>query len=210
MQGFFVGCIVAIASSRPLEKKTTRLLGKNQKTGRFPLWSWILFWPYHTGLRLKLLLEQTCVNDEPVLNELKETQPGWFIGGWPRRPDELPPTPAAVIDVTCELPRTCPKDTPYRCVPTWDTTGPSGLTRINEAIEWAVHQRAMGRNVLIHCAHGHGRSAAVLCAVLVHLGVAESGLEAITLIQRDRPLAKLNSLQRKAVDEIIQHQKKAM
>ena len=34
-------------------------------------------------------------------------------------------------------------------------------------MQWALQQRAAGRPVLVHCAHGHGRSATVLAAILI-------------------------------------------
>ncbi len=36
-----------------------------------------------------------------------------------------------------------------------------------QGVSWALAQRAAGRKVLVHCAHGHGRSATVLAAILI-------------------------------------------
>lgn len=36
-----------------------------------------------------------------------------------------------------------------------------------QGVQWALAQRAAGRPVLVHCAHGHGRSATVLAAILI-------------------------------------------
>jgi hypothetical protein len=45
-----------------------------------------------------------------------------YIGGWPEQPQWLPAGNPAMVDVTCELPRTF-FDSPYLCLPTWDTQG---------------------------------------------------------------------------------------
>lgn len=41
------------------------------------------------------------------------------------------------------------------------------LPRVVQGVSWALAQRAAGRKVLVHCAHGHGRSATVLAAILI-------------------------------------------
>lgn len=41
------------------------------------------------------------------------------------------------------------------------------MAQIEQGVQWALAQRAEGRPVLVHCAHGHGRSATVLAAILI-------------------------------------------
>lgn len=48
----------------------------------------------------------------------------------------------------------------------WDTHAPTAQ-QIEVGVQWALAQRAAGRPVLVHCAHGHGRSATVLAAILI-------------------------------------------
>ncbi|GMP22253.1 hypothetical protein CsSME_00000354 [Camellia sinensis var. sinensis] len=48
---------------------------------------------------------------------------------------------------------------------------------------------------------GHGRSVAVMCALLVALNVAEDWKNAEKLIRDKRPYIQMNSLHRKALDE---------
>ncbi|CAG9460118.1 unnamed protein product [Pedinophyceae sp. YPF-701] len=184
-----VGAVVSTACSRPLHRRTTGLLGKT-RDGKFPLWSWAVFWPYHFGLRLKLHLQRSKRNAEDLYNEI-DAAPGWFIGGWPSNASELPGQDVAVVDVTCELPRTHATGA-YFAVPTWDTTGPDPAAAA-QAVDWALTQRQAGRAVLIHCAHGHGRSAAVMGAALVAMGLAGGAEEAQALMRRSRPLVRLNS-----------------
>lgn len=55
------------------------------------------------------------------------------------------------------------------------------VEQIQKAVEWCTRERAEGRDVYIHCAHGHGRSATVMSALLIALGEASSGEEAVAI-----------------------------
>ena len=44
------------------------------------------------------------------------------------------------------------------------------MRQIDRGTKWALEQRAAGRPVLVHCAHGHGRSLVLMCAILVVSG----------------------------------------
>jgi len=57
---------------------------------------------------------------EPLYDQLPGTR--LYIGGWPEQVDWLPHVKPAILDVTCELPRTY-MDTAYLVLPTWDTQG---------------------------------------------------------------------------------------
>lgn len=72
---------------------------------------------------------------------------------------------------------------------------------IERGVRWGVKQRRSGRHVLVHCAHGHGRSASVLCAALVREGAAPSWQAAERLLQRHRPRVHLNAWQRSCLAE---------
>ena len=121
------------------------------------------------------------------------------MGGWPSRgAADLPPSATAVLDVTAELPRTT-DHVPYMLVRVWDTHAPS-VAQIEAAVRWAAKARAAGGAVYIHCAHGHGRSAAVLAACLLDGGAADSVDGAVAIIRAARPRARLNHRQRGAVD----------
>lgn len=52
---------------------------------------------------------------------------------------------------------------------------------------------------------GHGRSVAVMCALLVALGVADDWKHAEKLIREGRPYIRMNSLHRKALEEWSKH-----
>ncbi|KAL6642278.1 hypothetical protein ACP70R_020459 [Stipagrostis hirtigluma subsp. patula] len=104
---------------------------------------------------------------ESVYDKIAE---GLYQRGWPFLLKHLPPGDPSVIDCTCELPRSSfvPKDG-YLCLATWNTRAPAPH-QIELAAHWAGRKRSDG----VHCAFGHGRSAGVMCAVLVALGIAEN------------------------------------
>ena len=73
--------------------------------------------------------------------------------------------------------------------------------QIEAGVQWALQQRATGRAVLVHCAHGHGRSATVLAAVLIAEGQARGVDDAEGLLKAQRPRVRLNARQRAALKQ---------
>lgn len=55
--------------------------------------------------------------------------------------------------------------------------------QIQEGVDWAQVQLAAGTPVYIHCAHGHGRSATVLAALLSAQGRASTAEEAVEIMR---------------------------
>ncbi|MFZ5482215.1 MAG: dual specificity protein phosphatase family protein [Myxococcota bacterium] len=122
-----------------------------------------------------------------------EVVPGLWVGAWPRRgAPEL-----AQLDLTAELPRRGDA-LRYACVPMLDGAPPEP-----DAFHAAVAQvrawRDEGLPVLVHCAYGHGRSVAVVVAVLVAEGHAPGWEEAHAMVLRRRPLARMTPAQRAVV-----------
>ena len=78
--------------------------------------------------------------------------------------------------------------------PPFAATGPSPQ-QIQEGVEWARQQAGSGRKVLVHCAHGHGRSATLLGAILIADGVVQSVDDAVALMKAQRPRVRLNRRQ---------------
>jgi predicted protein tyrosine phosphatase len=72
---------------------------------------------------------------------------------------------------------------PAPAPPAADTHAPDAAS-IQGAVEWVQGQLGLGREVYIHCAHGHGRSATVLAAVLIALGQAKGADEAVAIMRR--------------------------
>lgn len=93
----------------------------------------------------------------------------------------------AVLDITNELPRLSSSQN-YHCIPTWDgwdhplkrlnfialvRTAPT-VQQLDEACDYIgslVKKKNENAHILIHCAHGKGRSVTVTTAVLVGLGI---------------------------------------
>ena len=87
----------------------------------------------------------------------------------------------------------------YERVPILDATGPSPA-RLERAVSWCRDRLAAGEPVLVHCAHGHGRSALVAAATLLALGHAADPAEAVASLRRARPGVKLSERQLAALD----------
>jgi len=81
------------------------------------------------------------------------------------------------------------------------------VEQIDEGVKWAVQQRESGRPVLVHCAHGHGRSLVLMCAILVVTGLAGDFVEAYKIVKAARPKVRLNSRQHRALVQWQEHMK---
>jgi hypothetical protein len=73
-------------------------------------------------------------------------------------------------------------------VPILDGSPPTDR-QFGEAIQWVARWRAEGRCVLVHCAQGHGRSATIVAAILLRLGLAQNVEQAVSMIRAARPRA---------------------
>ncbi|KAK1647460.1 hypothetical protein QYE76_065265 [Lolium multiflorum] len=188
-----VAYVVTVASHTAVN--VPWILGKTA-AGRFPLWSALLFGPFLVLARNYAKVKR-FLRKENVFDEIAQ---GLYLGGWPFLPNHLPPGDPSVVDCTCELPRSgFVKVDEYICLATWDTRAPS-LSQIEFAARWACDKRAQGKPVYVHCAFGHGRSACVMCAILVAMGIAETWKDAENII-RGRRKIKMNALHRKTLED---------
>ncbi|CAN1194710.1 Uncharacterized protein YnbD [Linum perenne] len=193
-----IAALVSLASHPSIDLPI--LLGKSSD-GSFPIWSTVMFSPYLYFVRLFSFLRRLASGEEAY----SEIVDGIYVGGWPYAAEKLPPGNPAIVDCTCEFPRMAEfKGSSYLCVPTWDTRSPQPAD-IESAVKWAVRKRSLNRPVFVHCAYGHGRSVAVMCALLVALGVVEDWKKAEKLIAEKRPYIRMNSLHRKALEEWSKH-----
>jgi len=76
-------------------------------------------------------------------------------------------------------------------------------------VRWSLEQKKKGNPVLVHCAHGHGRSAAMLCAILIEEGKARSVKDAEALIKKQRPRVRLNRNQNDGLSSWFKWRQKA-
>jgi protein-tyrosine phosphatase len=185
------------------------LIGKDRKTGQIPNWSYVLFFPFHLPTLLYThihTLHSTCKveRDGKMVDEVvavaTEVQPGWWVGGC--YADKLDKDWAGVIDLTVEFPESCINRTrAYLSTPTWDGV-PATAEQLEEAADFAVSASKAGGDILVHCAHGRGRSTTVMCACLVKAGLFRTWEEAFEQgIKPQRTVCKLNRRMKQALTE---------
>jgi hypothetical protein len=185
------------------------LIGKERKTGQIPNWSYLLFFPFHLPtllythihtLHSTYKVERDGKMVDEVVPVATEVQPGWWVGGC--YADKLDKDWAGVIDLTVEFPESCINRTrAYLSTPTWDGV-PATAEQLEEAADFAVSASKVGGDILVHCAHGRGRSTTVMCACLVKAGLFRTWEEAFEQgIKPQRTVCKLNRRMREALTE---------
>ncbi len=210
--------------------RATSLFGKSS-TGSLAPHAYLLLWPYLVAYRCLIRLHRYTRRYEPVSSRIA---PGFFLSGWVDDERHLKDAgcncvSVAVVDLTCELPRSVFNTTPnttstvslcpfttrstaapasacgpqapvhYLCVPTFDRLCPSPSS-LRASVDWALTQRASGKDVVVHCAFGHGRSATVLLACLLASGVANSVAEGVAMMKRLRPHVELTPDQKVGIE----------
>lgn len=186
--------LVTLAVSVSMALGYTGLLGKRPSDGKLSAWRAVVFWPWHLLLWTSMLFQRGVLREEAMT----EVHPGWWLAGWPHEPEAFDQWPA-VLDTTCELSRRVPAEH-YLCLPTWDGTAVRAED-LERAATWLVEQRQAGRAVLVHCAHGHSRSAMALAAGLVRAGLHPTWEEALEHLARQRRGVGLNRSQRVGMQE---------
>jgi protein-tyrosine phosphatase len=190
-------------------KRGMSIIGKSSETGAIPMWSYVVFFPFHfpsilyTHVHTKFGTTKVVLPSGEVTRQVvpvaSEVQPGWWVGGC--YANELNREWAGIIDQTVEFPESCIHQTKeYFLLPTWDGV-PATPEQLEAAATFAVAARQHG-DVLVHCAHGRGRSTTVMCACLVKAGLFSSWQEAFEVgIKPQRSVCKLNSMMKKNLTE---------
>lgn len=172
------------------------MLGKNEITGKVPIWSYVLFAGFHlpTWLYTTVHKFQDSIKGVAAADKVLE---GWWIGG--RYGGELGRKWAGIVDLTCEFPESCQgiDAESYLLLRCWDGVPPT-TEQLECAAKFAVERRAKG-DVIVHCAHGRGRSTTVMCACLVKAGQCKDWEEAFETIKAKRTCVKLNKRMREAL-----------
>jgi|EP00979_Chaetoceros_neogracilis_P002622 hypothetical protein len=175
-------------------------VGKNPLNGQIPFWSYLLYFPFHFPsilyTRIHASKDRKKTIPVPVASEV---QPGWYVGGM--YADKLNKKWGGIIDLTVEFPERCIDCTEsYKLVASWDGVPPTP-EKIDEAAAFAVEARKKG-DVLVHCAHGRGRSTTLMCAALVKAGLFNTWQEAFEKgIKPGRSVCKLNRRMMNALSE---------
>lgn len=196
----FGNCLVAALFKL---KRGASLICKDPRTGHIPWWSYVLFCWFHVPTIAYTYLQHRMQSPETYATEIL---PHLYIGGRYANyiPSRSPDTPwAAIVDLTCEFPPAGKTKNYYLCR-TWDGTAPSP-EKLDEAARFVVDIRnkaaEKGGDVLVHCAHGKGRSTMVMCAVLVKAGLAPNWEAAFEICKSKRDRVKLNIDMRSALTE---------
>lgn len=177
------------------------MIGKDKRRGQIPFWSYVIFFPFHLPtilythvhtrtMKHKVHDPQTNTSTRKLVPVATEVQPGWWVGGCFGH--ELNKDWGGVIDLTVEFPERCIDRTAnYLSAPTWDGV-PASPEDLERAATFGVEARKQG-DVLVHCAHGRGRSTTVMCACLVKAGLFSTWEEAFEKgIKPYRTVCKLN------------------
>jgi protein-tyrosine phosphatase len=138
------------------------------------------------------------LSSEPKSNEVA---PELHVGRRPTGREELPDGTSLVVDLTSEFSEVAAVRAleGYRCIPALDGIAPA----VSDAVRAQVREVAAHEGVVyVHCAVGHGRSAAFAGAVMVLRGQARDVQQAEQLMRRARPGIGLNAAQRRWVERI--------
>ncbi len=161
-------------------------------SGRRSVLAWALFGPYFLLNALTLGLyrlasrEPACVQVAPNLffGRRLASREGAAVG-W-----------VGVLDLAAEFAesRRLREVAGYKSLPVLDATAPTE-PQLRAAVAWVTEGVASGP-VYVHCALGHGRSACVVVAYLLSVGVVATVAEGVRLLRSLRPGARLNAPQR--------------
>jgi protein-tyrosine phosphatase len=180
----FLGCGLAYVLKAPL-------FWQKQKNGTISPINLLLFAPLHALNWLSLFLA-IRLQKEPPFHEIATNL--WLgrrlIWGEASHFSQTPE--AAVLDMTAEFAENKILRNPnYLCIPTLDHTAPS-KEQLDLAMAF-IRSHILERRVFIHCALGHGRSAAVIAAWLLGQNKAQTVETAVKQIKMIRPGVGLNT-----------------
>jgi hypothetical protein len=175
-----------------------RLLLKKKDGRRHPL-VWLVHWPFFTltafSYRFSMLISREAafvgVAPNVFLGRRLTAREGKCVEtkGW-----------IAVLDLVAEMhatPSLC-QVANYRSLPTLDATAMT-LSQLRDVVGW-VKQHAATGPVFVHCALGHSRSATVVAAYLLVVGLAPNAKTAVKQLRELRPGVRLNRAQWKVLN----------
>lgn len=162
------------------------IIGKT-KDGRIPGWSYAVWGPFHATNRVFAHIAKKRKSGGVDVGVATEVYPGWWLGGW--HSWELGHKYSAVVDLCCELPERC-EAKQYMCCANWD-----GILHQEDIAAAAPFLAEASKDgpVLVHCAHGVGRSTATIVAALVEAGHFETTDAAFAHCKKLRPVVRQSS-----------------
>lgn len=170
--------------------------------------SWVarmLLAPHRWGAWAFLLLKVRFRGERHV----DEIVPGLYLGRRPLHGDRSTNEQhgfKGVVDLCVEFPASGPvvgvAEEDYLSIPALDGTAPS-LSATKHAVDWIEDRLRQDKNILVHCAAGHGRSATVVAALLIARGLATDADSAERLMQTIRPRVSLNRSQRRLIARYV-------
>jgi protein-tyrosine phosphatase len=171
------------------------ILLKNRQSGRIPLLSYLLWWPYHVSIlcysyTLDRILRRFKKHKEVDCTLIHSSNPSFYLGG--RFSNSIPKL-KVIIDLTNEIPRIQQEEEGvlYLNYPTYDTTPPL-VKDMKDAIEEIRKLNLKEGSILVHCAYGRGRSCCMLVALLVGLNIYSTWESAFEEIKKKRPNVRLS------------------
>ena len=168
-----------------------RLLLK-RASGRRSAWGWLLFGPYFllTGMAFHLYR---------VLSlelAFAQVMPNLFFGRRLTFQEARRLKWVGVLDLACEFEEIglLRDSSGYRSLPVLDGTSPTEQ-QMRSVVGW-LEEAVPSGPVFVHCALGHGRSACVVIAYLLSVGLVASAAEGEGLLRSLRRGVWLNATQR--------------
>lgn len=167
------------------------------KGGRLPFYIKIAIFPVLLGATIFNLIARSRDNVPP----LQEIRDGLWLSRRLVFTDLKPLKESpinAILDVTAEFDaietQFLGRDVEYLNIPVMDHNSPR-KNQLEMAVRWIDQQRKDGKEVLIHCALGQGRSVTVLLAYLKFLDPSRSYQDLIDEVRKVRPNVKPNTRQ---------------
>eukprot|EP00009_Paramoeba_aestuarina_P007960 CAMPEP_0201518934 /NCGR_PEP_ID=MMETSP0161_2-20130828/9645_1 /ASSEMBLY_ACC=CAM_ASM_000251 /TAXON_ID=180227 /ORGANISM="Neoparamoeba aestuarina, Strain SoJaBio B1-5/56/2" /LENGTH=196 /DNA_ID=CAMNT_0047916849 /DNA_START=235 /DNA_END=825 /DNA_ORIENTATION=+ len=181
---------------------TESVLGKNEKG--IPLWSWAFFWPWLVPVNLFWHISCAVQNSKGE-NISDEVFKNIYVGRKPRSSKDIPPNTKLIIDLTAEFPAhpsiLHSSQWEYVCCPSFDTMVPSYPQAVEATWRRMVKEEGV---IYVHCAFGHGRSAAFAAAWMILKGHAKDPKEAEAMMKKGRPSVHLNGVQQAFLKKHLQ------
>jgi len=170
-------------------------------SGRLRRWPRFFVWPYLI-FEYRVWRSFRARSREPIFERVRDDL---FLGSLPTAAD-LPALEragvSAVLDLVAEMEGPAAlraEGRRYLALPTLDGASPS-LRDFGRGVEFVAACREEGRKTLIHCTFGHGRSAAMMAAVLIARGEVADPEPALRELRGLQRLIYLTREQRRTLE----------